>query len=128
MHKIDLSKFRYHALIVILLWLLSFIPLYAQSAQSDRVWVFFTQKSAVVPVSFPEETLARRSVRGDMQKSSRFNLPVDQAYIEEVKSTGATLRVVSRWLNAVSIDADQAVLASIGRLPYVNRISHVSAY
>jgi serine protease AprX len=128
MHKISLSKFRCQALTAILLWLPSLFPLYAQSAKRDRVWVFFANKSAAVSVSFPEETLARRSVRGDVQNSSWYNLPVDQAYIEGVISTGATLRVVSRWLNAVSVDADQASLASISTLQYVYRISPVSGY
>ncbi len=52
-----------------------------------------------------------------------YDVPVPARYVDGVRSTGATLRHVSRWLNAVSVEADQATAARIAALPYVQSVT-----
>jgi subtilisin family serine protease len=49
------------------------------------------------------------------------------SYVAAVTATGATLRMRSRWLNAVSVDADSAALARIAALPFVTETRPVAA-
>lgn len=99
------------------------------------VWVFFADKG-VEPERIPEalemrvqelspRALQRRlRVRPDAGVDVR-DLPVDVAYVDEILSTGAELRVASRWLNAVSVEADEKQLEIISSLPFVIGVSPV---
>ncbi|MFN8178099.1 MAG: S8 family serine peptidase [bacterium] len=49
------------------------------------------------------------------------------AYLDAVRATGAKIRVTSRWLNAVSVVADEAQIAAIRALPFVTKIQAVAA-
>ena len=54
-----------------------------------------------------------------------YDVPVLARYVDGVRSTGAAVRHVSRWLNAVSVEADQATVARIAALPYVQSVAAV---
>jgi hypothetical protein len=99
-------------------------------------WVFFGDKG--VPPGAEEEAiwnraaelspraLARRlSARPDGGLDER-DLPVHQPYLAEVRSTGAETRAVSRWLNAVSVEATEEQMDRIASLPFVTAIQPVS--
>lgn len=53
------------------------------------------------------------------------DLPVSWGYLEQIRATGARLRVVSRWLNGVSVLADRGQLERIDRLPFVKIVQPV---
>lgn len=55
------------------------------------------------------------------------DLPVDADYVEAIRAAGARIHVQSRWLNAVSIDADSAVIERVRRLPFVTKLTPVAA-
>ena len=64
-------------------------------------------------------TLARRSkVRAGPLVDEHDLLPA-AAYVEAVEHSGATLRVESRWLNAVSVEADAETQRTLEALPFV---------
>ncbi len=63
-----------------------------------------------------------------MSGSTGYDLPLDRNFIEGVQSRGAKIRVVSRWLNAVSVEADEAALSRLKALPFVTKILHVASY
>jgi len=99
------------------------------------MWVYFADK---------EETDARQFARAVAQAGDRvtpaararraretggkfvpdyYDVPVATRYIDGVRSTGATIRHASRWLNAVSVEADEATAHRIASLPYVSSIT-----
>ncbi len=51
------------------------------------------------------------------------DLPIAAARLTALNNTGATIRVQSRWLNAVSVSATDAQLRAIERLPFVRAIT-----
>lgn len=98
------------------------------------VWVFFADKAvadagpalAERRRTLDPRALARRvRTRGDAGVDLR-DLPPAPAYVAAVLATGARLRASSRWLNAVSVDADAAQLAAIQGLPGVVHLQPVA--
>ena len=94
---------------------------------SHKLWVFFTDKgltraeesSAIEAfrAQLPERALARRAKVGF--GVNRNDLPVHAAYVDGVKSTGVEIVTKSRWMNAVSVFADDGQAAAIAALPFV---------
>jgi subtilisin family serine protease len=111
------------------------IPSLASAEPPTRVWVFFTDPGrspaqlqgelALRRAELGPRTLARRSkVRGADLVDSRDLLPA-HAYVDAVERSGATLRVQSRWLNAVSVDADPETQRALAALPFVRGLHPV---
>jgi serine protease AprX len=106
------------------------LPLYARSGETGRdlYWIFFSQKGSSSEIDLSSQSLERRLLRASAPGATEYDLPVDRAHIEGVQSSGAIIRVVSRWLNAVSIEADDEAIIRIRTLPYVARITGVATY
>lgn len=88
------------------------------SAQT-RCWVYFKDRAGAVPGSVSEQTRAAREAQGlpVLQETDAFP---SAAYCEAVRSlVHHPLRVRSRWLNAVSVEADRAEQERLSRLPFV---------
>ncbi len=93
------------------------------------VWVFFHDKD--VPAArldgaleerrrgLTTRALDRRALRGAGPLVSEQDLDVAQTYVDAVLATGAELRITSRWLNAVTVDADLDQVEAIEALPFV---------
>jgi hypothetical protein len=56
------------------------------------------------------------------------DLPVFQPYIDGVLQLGATLRITSRWLNAVTVEVADSAISQILQLPYVKSVEPVATY
>jgi MYXO-CTERM domain-containing protein len=108
----------------------------ATSLVEPPTWVFFTDKQIAgaeleAALAKQERELAPRAlhrrvrVRGDRGVDVRDVQPAS-AYVQSVAATGARSRATSRWLNAVSVDADAAQRAAIARLPFVARVRPVA--
>jgi subtilisin family serine protease len=89
-------------------------------------WVLFADKEVaseaqlranLATTAITERRMARLVRAGAVQDAS--DLPVVEAYIGEVQRTGARIRTVSRWLNAVSVQADADAIGAISQLPCV---------
>ena len=71
-----------------------------------------------------ERAIARRTAHRTMPGLvDERDLPIDPARIESVCATGADLRVQSRWLNAISVNATDDAIHAISRLPFVVSVS-----
>lgn len=73
-------------------------------------------------VSKPLEFLSQRSVNRRTKQSIPIvtrDLPVNPAYITEIKKTGARVWYSSRWMNAVLVECKSTVLVTILKLPFV---------
>jgi len=76
-------------------------------------WVFFQDKEVADMTTFDaadyefahltQRALDRRATRGTITGPTYRDLDVPQAYIDEILAPGVEVRVVSRWLNAVSV-------------------------
>lgn len=104
-------------------------------AQSSRVWIQFQDRDASLLNASPQslgitqQALQRRAkVLPPSQLIDDFDLPPRQEYLEAIRSTGATVRAVSRWLNAVSVEATPEQRASCSQLPFVKLIQPVAVF
>lgn len=106
---------------------------------SFRVWVFFNDKAIrtdaqraealrQVAAAFSPRAIERRQLR--RTRPGLFDdadLPLASTYVGAVRATGARLRTQSRWLNAVSIEADAAqvrAVAALNCVRYIQPLAH----
>jgi hypothetical protein len=110
-------------------------PALAEAAEPPS-WVFFAERAregAALAAALderaselaPRALARRRRVRGGPGVDARDLAPASDL-VDGVLATGARLRSTSRWLNAVSVDADAAQLAAIAALPGVARVRPVA--
>jgi len=92
---------------------LNVIPQIAVASDShlkpQKVWVMFADK-------------------GISSKYNKLDLPVYQPYIDEIIDLGANLCISSRWLNGITITAENNVIDKISRLHFVRSIESVVTY
>lgn len=98
------------------------------------VWVVFTDKAIFDPRTFDaavraagarltERARARRAKEQGGQFAPDFDdVRVPARYVDAVTGTGAQLRHVSKWMNAVSVMANEAQARQIATLPFVRAI------
>ncbi len=99
----------------------------AQPSSLQHMWVFFRDKStATFQLADPalcgisKRALKRRAkVLPPDRLIDQLDLPVSEDMIAQVKRTGAKIRTVSRWLNAVSVEATPLQLQVLNTLPVV---------
>ncbi len=107
------------------------VPAVAAESTTSVQWVFFADKGlsspaelnaalARVAATADPHTIARRQARRTLPGLFDVNdVPVVSAYVDAVKATGAHVRVTSKWVNAVSVEATADQLAAIRGLPFV---------
>jgi serine protease AprX len=81
--------------------------------ETKKAWLFLSDK----PVSGKNDQ--------KLSYLEKLDQPVAEAYRNEVEAKGAKIRVTSRWLNAISVEASPEVLSEIGDLPFVSRVEQV---
>jgi len=107
-----------------------------------RYWVYFKDKGDYKPGTIltpgsegynlakselTEKALWRRSkVLSPDMIVNYDDIPVNEKYIDGLKSLGLKLNAVSKWLNAVSIFAKKDKLEEIKKLGYVEKIEGVA--
>ncbi len=106
----------------------------ASGQEPSKLWVFFTDKgltsaeesSAIAALcdELPARALDRRAKAGATLNAN--DLPVAHAYVDAVAATGARIETKSRWLNAVSVVADETQAAAIAKLPHVRETRPVA--
>lgn len=107
------------------------------SEDAQVFWVFFLDKDTDVPAALkaahqkPESIVTRRALkrRGRIRENDRLidftDLRVSPKYESEVAKFCKRVRVQSRWLNAVSIEASISQIDEIRRLPFVKKVKPV---
>jgi subtilisin family serine protease len=112
----------------------------ARLAREKRapLWVYFTDKGETDAREFsravrlsgdrvPERARARRAREsGGAFAPDYYDVPVAARYVDAVRSTGARVRHVSRWLNAMSVEADAVEAGRIAALPFVRSVAPVA--
>ncbi len=112
-------------------------PPMATSGNRIATWVFFSDKGPVnlpraiaeLEVSYPPRAIERRRLRRSAPGLfDARDVPVCEDYVDAVRASGARVRTVSSWLNAVSIEARADTLATVVQLPFVDRTQPVRCY
>jgi len=111
-------------------------------ARADAVWVTFRDRGpagwmdsarAEARAFVTPRAMARRakavlaSAAGGAAAAAALDLPPAAPYVAALEAAGARVRVRSRWLNAVSIEATPAALARIRALPFVASLAPVAS-
>lgn len=106
-----------------LLLLLVFIQSTSFS-QSTRKYLVLLRDKANSPYSVnrPDQFLSQRAILRRQRQNIAIlerDLPVNPAYLTQLQQTGAKIWFPSRWLNAVLVEATDAVIASVQKLSFV---------
>jgi len=107
-----------------------FLDVSAQPGTSHHYWVYLSQRSPVASspqaLGISDRAMERRAKvlpRGKL--IDQFDYPIPQSVLDQIRSTGATIRTTSRWLNAVSVDATDQQLRALSSIPSVAKTSPV---
>src|SRR6187399_907613 len=96
----------------------------------NRYVVFFKDKAGTIySTSNPLVFLSQRAIDRRIKQSitiTESDFPVNQSYINGVKSTGAETYFQSRWMNALLVQCDAGLLPTIEALPFVDHIEFVA--
>ena len=98
------------------------------------VWVYLRDKgpaagAAAARVAVTPRALSRRSLRARVDAAGAgLDVPVLRAYVEAVAARALRVRQVSRWFNAVSVEATADQVAALASLPFVERLDVVRRY
>jgi hypothetical protein len=97
----------------------------------NRYWVFLKDRS----IELGQQTLALQNAEAALTVRNRArrmksmlspvdetDLPVAPAYLAQLRQTGVKIRTASRYLNAVSLEANPDKLNALRSLPFVDRI------
>ena len=104
----------------------------APTSATIPTWVFLKDKSVTPEALRAAETALTPHARARRERNlgaghlvDAYDIPVDADVLEQVRATGANVRHVSRWLNAVSVDATPEQIANMTALRAVSRLDIV---
>ncbi len=113
------------------------------SQTSERYWIYFRDKgveahqllsksgdikSLAQSLGISSRALQRRAkVLPHDRLIDESDLPVSEKYIRQIQAAGAKIHVVSRWLNAVSVEIQPKQIQAASSFPFVARIAPVRA-
>lgn len=107
------------------LLILAMIFGYTAKAQVNQYFVYFNNKTGTpFSVSQPGQFLSSKSIERRANQEipiTEEDLPVNPAYVQLVKSTGAETFFTSRWWNGVLVECDETTLAQVNALACVNK-------
>lgn len=99
-------------------------------AQGNRYMVFFKDKSGSThdvrqANKFLSQKAIDRRIQQDLIITSQ-DFPVNQHYVQGVRSTGADVFFTTRWMNGLLIQCQQSLLPTIQALSFVDHIEFVA--
>jgi len=90
-------------------------------------WLFFDEASLdQVPIQLASRSLKRRDrvdPRGHLIDARDFT--ISEQILDQIRQSGASVRRVSRWFKAVSVEATPAQLMTLSNLPVVRHVDVV---
>jgi subtilisin family serine protease len=111
---------------VLILWLLSTTAL----AQTNRYMVFFSDKEGTpYSLSNPQAYLSDKALqrRQNQQIAIQENdLPVSPTYVQLLKDEGVKVLYTTRWMNGALIESDEALIAHLESLAFVDSVRLVA--
>ncbi|WP_020601663.1 S8 family serine peptidase [Spirosoma spitsbergense] len=107
-----------------LVLLLLLLGQFSSFGQATRKYLVLLKDKANSPfsVSQPDRFLSQRSILRRQKQNIPLlerDLPVNPAYISQLQQAGAKIWFTSRWLNAVLVEATDASINTVQKLPIV---------
>jgi serine protease AprX len=108
-----------------------------KKGQRDKfvAWIYFRDKGPgrlqridEARMSLNIQSLQRRLRHGFETLVDEYDLPVYQSYVNVIKQYVIRIRHTSRWLNAVSVEANSQSLEMISKFHFVRKVDEVLAY
>ena len=109
------------ALLTLLLLLLGQFSSFGQATRKYLV-LLKDKTNSPFSVSQPDRFLSQRSILRRQKQNIALlerDLPVNPAYVSQLQQAGAKIWFTSRWLNGVLIEATEATIATVQKLPIV---------
>jgi serine protease AprX len=109
----------------------------AQTSKNGLYWIFLRDRTTpAISLSTPEaarslgiseRALKRRakSLPPD-RRIDACDFPVSEAALAQIRQSGVKVRFVSRWLNAVSVEATSQQIQSLKTMPVVQKVEPVA--
>lgn len=118
--------------ILMLLFIFPATHLLSQTAP-DKYWIKFTDKNnSLYQISSPEQFLSQRAIDRRTRQNIPIvenDLPVNQNYIDSLKSLGLMVLNTSRWFNSVTVyTTDSVLISSVSNLSFVDQTNKVMIY
>ncbi len=116
----------------VIILIASLVTIHSNAFASIRYWVFFSDKGTANTIQLSElrstwtERSLQRRQRNGVSLDER-DAPVNADYIAQIDEIGATVINSSRWLNAVSVDADSILIRNLLSLDCVSNIQQVGS-
>ena len=106
---------------ILLFFTLSYVSGFGQAT---RKYLVLLRDKINTPYSInrPEQFLSQRSIQRRQKQNIAIierDLPVNPSYIAQLQQAGAKIWFSSRWLNAVLVEANTDVIATVQKLPFV---------
>jgi serine protease AprX len=99
-------------------------------AQTNRYMVFFKNKTGTpYTITEPSQFLSEKAITRRISQGlsvTDLDLPVNPAYVGNVKQTGAQVYFTSRWYNGVLVQCDAGLVSSIEALAEVDHVELVA--
>ena len=116
---------------IVIVAILLIIVCSSYAGETARYWVFLRDKG--IPAAQLQQALdetasnltpqaRERRIREMPALVDEYDLPVSSGYVSEIGATGVRVRRVSRWLNAVSVEATEAQAAQLRSLGCVKSV------
>jgi serine protease AprX len=109
----------------------------AVAQQTQRYWITLRDrgpradlsKMSAQALGISDHALWRRAkVLPPDRLIDELDLPVSQAYLDQLRASGITIRSTSRWFNAVSAELTPSQQSTVASLPFVASVGPVAAF
>ncbi len=112
------------------IWLLLLFLHVSAFAGEHRFMVFLSDKeSSGYSIENPEAFLSARAIERRHKQGipvTMDDLPIDENYVAQITSLGASVFFRSRWMNAVLVQTDSSLTDDISSLSFVDSIKYIA--
>ena len=117
--KFDIKIIKFSALLVALIFVNN-DKIFGQSVE-EKFIIFFNDKPSQKfdAYSYFTPKAIENKVLRNLPLHDWYDLPVDEAYLNQLEINGAKLKCVSRWLNAAVVFCGNTAIKNIAQLPFV---------
>jgi hypothetical protein len=131
---VDMRILYKHILLHIFFTTLTFCIANAQEEQVKSYWIIlhepksnFQSQIDAQSLGIHERALKRRAKSLPPDRLiDELDFPVSETAIAQIKQTGVKIRTVSRWFNAVTVEATSKQIQALKTLPLVSRVESVA--
>ena len=106
---------------LLLFFALNYVSSFGQTTRKYLV-LLRDKNNSPYSINRPEQFLSQRSIQRRQKQNIAVierDLPVNPTYVTQLQEVGAKVWFSSRWMNAVLVEATDAVITTVQKLPFV---------